>query len=289
MSELILNVLLPIYAFLVVGFIIGKIKKDLTTDTISYLVLYLFAPLLVFSSFKSLLLEGKDFLVLFLSVFIVVCVGILIVVLFEVLLLKKREPALEISSVFMNSGYLGIPFCTLKFGEKGLYYATAYMVITALLHFSIGIFLVSKEKGTKALIEPLKVPLLYFAVLGFALKGFSFPKGLEYMIQLAGKSAIPLMLVSVGISLSKIDLKLAGSGLIGTALRFSTGVAGGSIAVFLLGLEGTLKNVVFYQSVMPSAILNYVIVERFGGNAKVSAGVIFFSTILFPLMAILIQ
>lgn len=60
MENLLINVLLPVYLLIGIGFLMGKVNPQLSTETISHIVVYLFAPMLIFSSFRKveLGLEG---------------------------------------------------------------------------------------------------------------------------------------------------------------------------------------------------------------------------------------
>jgi len=54
MGGLLLNVLFPLYLLIGFGFLIGKLKKDVETKSISFLVLFIFAPALIISSFRKI-------------------------------------------------------------------------------------------------------------------------------------------------------------------------------------------------------------------------------------------
>ncbi|MEO2068534.1 MAG: AEC family transporter, partial [Desulfurobacteriaceae bacterium] len=139
MTELLINVILPLYLLIFSGFVIGKLKPDLTTDTISFIVLYLFAPSLIFHSFRNVKLELTDF-----SCITLVALGVFVIVFLialgvEIIFFKKRNEAFELSSTVMNAGYMGIPLIYLMFGEKVVSFATFYMVVMAIFHFTLGI------------------------------------------------------------------------------------------------------------------------------------------------------
>jgi len=288
MGELLLNVILPIYLLIGLGFLLGKLNSELRTDTISFIVLYLFAPSLIFSSFRSLEISLSSFssiLVTALGVF----GGVYLLSLFvEKSYLGKRNEAFEISAVVMNAGYLGIPLIYLMFGEKALPFAVTYMVVMAVYHFTLGIIILegSLKEG---LVSALRIPLIYALLLSLLLRGVSITAGIEKIVKLSGDATLPLMLVSIGISLSRINPSSLRESLLGTLLRFF----GGSFFAFtfatLLNCPPLLKKVLIVQSSLPSAILNYVLCERFGKSPETAASIIFFSTLLFPLYLLVLR
>lgn len=287
MEELLLNVIFPIYILIFLGYAFGKIWKSLETRTISTLVLYIFAPALIFDSFRGLK-SFENLTSISLSA-LIVFLGVYSLSLFvEGLLLKEKNPAFELSSTVMNAGYLGIPLIYLMFGEKSLPIALTYMVVMAVYHFTLGIVILNRDlsSGFK---EALKIPLIYAVLLAFLLREVSLPSGVDKMIKLTGNATMPLMLVSIGISLSKIDLKGLEVGVLSTLVRFLGGTVFSIFSVEILGLKGLISKVLIVQSSLPSAVLNYVLCERFNKSPEIAASSIFISTILFPIYLILLK
>lgn len=282
MGELLLNVILPVYLLIGLGFISGKVWKDLETKTISIVVLYFFAPALIFSSFRELSLNLSSFSCISLTALGVFFGVYLFSVLVEFLLLKQRNPAFELSSTVMNAGYMGIPLILLMFGERALPVALTYMVVMAVYHFTLGI-VVLKGSLKEGIISALKIPLIYALFLSFLLKGADLPSGIERMVKLSGDATLPLMLFSIGISLSKINLSEFKLSILGTGVRFFGGTLMALFFSKLLGCSPFLQKVLVVQSSLPSAILNYVLCEKFSSSPQTAASIIFISTLFYPL------
>ena len=289
MGDILLNVILPLYLLILSGFFIGKLKPDLKTDTISFIVLYLFAPALIFSSFRKVNVSLKDFCCISFTVLGVFVGVFLLSLLVEISILKKKNEAFEISSTVMNAGYLGIPLIYLMFGDEGIPFAVTYMVVMAILHFTLGIVVLQRENLKEGLLSVLKIPLIYAVVLAFFTKGISIPEGIEKIIKLTGDATLPLMLVSIGISLSRIKPSEIELSVLGTVVRF----AGGTLTAFLfasiLNCPPLLKKILVVQSSLPSAILNYVLCERFNRSPEIAASIIFVSTLLFPVYLLILK
>jgi predicted permease len=289
MGELLLNVLFPLYFLIGLGYLMGKVKPNLETATISFLVLYLFAPALIFYSFRHLSVSLNSFACVA-GVALIVFLGVLALsVAAEKLFLKRRDPAFELSATVMNAGYLGIPFIYLMFGEKALPYAVSYMVVMAVYHFTLGIVVLSLENLKEGIKSALKIPLIYAALLAFVTKGVPLPDGVEKTLKLTGDSTMPLMLVSIGVSLSKVKASYLKEAVIATAVRFLGGTAVSLSAVLALKCPQELRWPVVVQSSLPSAILNFVLCEKFNKNPQTAASVIFVSTLLFPAYALFLK
>jgi predicted permease len=281
MGDILLNVILPLYLLIGIGFFVGKLKPELKTDTISFIVLYLFAPALIFSSFRSVEISLHNLSCILLTALGVFIGVYLLSLLVERFLFGKKDEAFEISTTVMNAGYLGIPLIYLWFGEEGLPFAVTFMVIMAVYHFTLGIVIL--EGSLKSgLLSVLKIPLIYAVVFSFFLKGVPIPTGIEKIIKLAGDATLPLMLVSVGISLSRITPSSLLLSLVGTLLRFVGGSLFALLFSTLLACPPLLKKVLIVQSSLPSAILNFVLCERFNRSPEIAASIIFISTLLFP-------
>ncbi|WP_457755165.1 AEC family transporter [Thermovibrio ammonificans] len=289
MTQLLLNVILPLYLLVGLGFLIGKAKPQLETKTISFLVLYLFAPALIFSSFREVSISLKSFTCIFLT-----ALGVFVLVLaasaaVEKVLLGKRNPAFELSATVMNAGYLGIPLIYLMFGEPALPIAVNYMVVMAVLHFTLGIAVLNSDNLREGLKAALKIPLVYAAVLSFLLKGVYLPPGIEKTLKLTGNATMPLMLVSIGISLSRISVEEFKEAVAATAVRFVGGAASAAAVVSLLKCPPQMAKALIVQSALPSAILNYVLCEQFNRSPRLAASVIFVSTVTFPFFLLILQ
>jgi predicted permease len=288
-GELLVNVILPLYLLIGAGYLFGRLRPELETRTISFVVLYLFAPALIFSSFKRVNLTLTSFFQIAFTALFVFIFTYLLAVAAEKALLGRRNPAFELSATVMNAGYLGIPLIYLMFGEEALAYAITFMVVMAVYHFTLGILILKGRDFKEGIKAALKIPLIYAALLAFLLKGAELPSGIEKVLKLTGDATMPLMLVSIGISLSKISVEEFREAFVATLVRFFGGTVGALIAVSAIGAPPLLKKVLIVQSSLPSAVLNFVLCEEFKASPKLAASVIFLSTLLFPLYLLFLR
>ncbi len=282
MVNLLANVIVPLYLLIGIGFLIGKVKSDVETESISFLVLSVFAPALILSSFRKINISSFELSCIVISAIFVVLSVWLSIFLYERVRLKQRLPSLEISSTIMNSGYLGIPLVYLLFGEKGLPYGVSFMVVMTVIHFTYGIFILQKNLK-EGLIETLKLPVIYAIVAAFLLKEVKLPRGFERMIELTGDATMPLMLVSIGISLSRIKVATLKFGFISSAFRLIGGFVFSLFIVSFLSCNEMVSKVVVVQSSLPPAILNFVLCSRFKVNPEIASSSIFIGTLISPI------
>ncbi len=178
-----------------------------------------------------------------------------------------------------NSGNLGLPICLYAFGPEGLALGIVLFAAMVIIQFSFGVWYVS---GQGRLRDAAKQPMIWSAVLGVAAAALQFrpPTFLDNAIGLAGQMAIPLMVLTLGVSIATIRARsVARAAAISTA-RF---VAAGAIALGvgrLLGLEGLALSVLVLQSIMPAPVTNYLLALKFDAHPEEVASLVVVSTVL---------
>ena len=181
--------------------------------------------------------------------------------------------------VFANTGNMGLAVCLFAYGESGLALAMVMFAISAGLSFSIGVWIVAKEARAT---EALRQPIFYACALGilFAWQGWTLPSWLMSGIGLVGQIGIPLMLITLGVSVSLLKVGDIGRA---AALSLSKVVICGAAALVVvaaLGLEGTVRGVLILQMVMPAGITTYIIAQRYGADPQAVAGLVVVSTVM---------
>ena len=118
-------------------------------------------------------------------------------------LLRLRSisrPALILPAMFRNTGNLGIPLMVLAFGEQQLGAIIILFVLSNLLHFSVGMFILSANTSRWLW---LRSPVLWAALAGLLVANLHIPLP-EYLVtsaSLLGQISVPLMLFALGIRL----------------------------------------------------------------------------------------
>lgn len=276
MFEQVINVVAPVFAVAFVGYLFAW-RKRVDLSGIADIVLYLAAPALVFASLAERELETGRLLRVGggVAVQIAAC-GLATLIVFR--LAKIRARGLALAAMFPNTGNLGLPLALFAFGEDGLAVGVLVFVAVTLVHYSIGLVLVSGSAHPGRLLE---TPLLYAAVLGVAvaLVHWRPPELAVRAIELLGDAAIPLMLITLGARMRGIKLSRPGRAIAAVLLRMIPGFAAASGWCFLMGIEGPERGVLLVTGVLPSAVMNVVLAEAYGTEPEEVAATILLGTL----------
>lgn len=206
-----LLIVLPAFLIFTTGFI-GQKALKFDIKSISKLSLYLLLPFLTFDTFYTNQLNADYF---YMFVFTVLLTVMLVGFTFLTgKLLKVDRPhmsALQLGSIFPNSGNYGAPVALFAFGALAFDYAIIIMVIHAFLINSLGIFLASlggeNSSGLKgALIRLIRMPVMYGAILGiiFQIANIPLPSTIIDGISMVGSASIPVVMLILGMQLAEI-------------------------------------------------------------------------------------
>jgi predicted permease len=99
-------------------------------------------------------------------------------------------------------------------------------------------------------------------------------------IDLIGQLTIPLMLLALGVSLSRLRVTKLGRSTALAGLRIGGGLALGFLLTALFGLKGQERGVVLIQASMPVAVFNYLFAQFYGNRPEEIAGIVVISTVM---------
>lgn len=260
------------------GYLTERFNKDIHLKSITDLILFITAPCLVFDSLSQKGIHWFEFIAISLSATVVVLGGAFITFLFFSFLGTSLSE-LYLPVMFMNCGNLALPLCLLTFGEQGLRMGIIYYVTVSFLTYTLGIFIISRQNSP---MDVLKIPIIYAFLLGLTVSivHYQMPEAIMRPIAMLGSITIPLMLLSLGYKLSTIrldNLKMASAAAL---LRLGGGFVLGLMIINILGLSGVTGKIILLVSIMPSAVINFVLAERYQANADLVASTIFVSTLL---------
>lgn len=274
----IIGIISPVFIIAAIGFFWSQQKLPYNGEFISRFVMNIASPCLIVATLSTVEIASND--VWQLSIITLTGLVLYMLVYAIVAYFSPHDwRGLFNTVVFANTGNMGVPIAYFAFGDKGLAMALVVFMVTSLLHFSIGVSLPSGGHLLKTL---AKAPVFYAAIMAFALLllPVHLPELVFNSIDLIGDTAIPLMLLSLGVSLHSLKLSLFKRSLAYALLRLLLGFAVGVLLSEWFALEGTLRGVVIIQSAMPSAVFNYLIASRYQREEATVAGVVVLSTIL---------
>ena len=255
------EVLFPVFLSIGIGYWYGKKDAKFDTNFITTFSGNIGLPCIIF---YSLTFSDIDFdIFLKFSSLTFIYVGIFSIIGIIVLKLLKKDVIRLLPPIILpNTGNMGMPLCLFAFGIKGLAIATAITSTILVLHFSLGILLASRKFSIQPLIKCVPVYAIIFSLF-FVYYKIPAPKFLENATFLIGYSAIFLVLVSLGVALSKLKVFSFKETLIYSLIRVLIGPIIGFAFVKYLNLTGVEAGVMFIQASMPSAILTYLVSEMY--------------------------
>jgi hypothetical protein len=198
---------------------------------------------------------------------------------------KKTRWTLVGTSTLFNSGFLGYPVVLGIFGATGLVRAVFYDMGSTILFLSLGIFfiLIFGGRYTSIIKRTVLFPPLWGIILGILANILHLTPGfipLDVLKYLSG-AAIPMIMISLGLSLEAGDLKNyfgAASFVTLTRLIISPMIA--VLMVYILGLHGLEGTVTVVEAGMPSAMLSLVLAASYDLDINAAAACIFLSTVV---------
>lgn len=281
-------IIAPVFVCAVIGYVWAR--RDLPFDTAftTILVSNVAFPCLIVSTLAKLDISPAAFSEMALAGFLtLVTTGAIAAAVLR--LARQPQSVFLPSMVFGNTGNVGLPLCLFAFGEQGLALGIIFFTVFLLIQFSVGIWVASGEASARVLV---RTPLVWACLLGIALQlaGLKLPGWLDNTIGLIGNLAIPLMLLTLGISLASFRVSALGRSLVMSLGRLVIGLGVGLGVAWGLGLEGTARGVLILESAMPVAVLNYLFAARYRTRPEEVAGMVVVSTaISFGTLPLLLQ
>lgn len=268
----------PIYVAIGLGYAWGLAGRRWDTELITELIMTVGAPCLVFSSLAGMDVERAAMAEMVLAT--LAAFGI-----FAVLgALVLKVVGLPIQSflaplVFPNAGNMGLPVCLFAFGQEGLALGVCFYAVAAFSQYSAGIWIWS---GRISGSEVLRTPLTWSVVLATAVVAVDIPvpSWIIRTTELLGAFTIPLMQLSLGVSLASFELGAIPRSVGLALLRLVLGLAVGAGLAELFGLTGTARGVLILDCSMPVAVLNYLLAEKYQRSPGEVASLVVVSTLL---------
>jgi len=288
--------IMPVFAIFLTGFAFGKIFKK-NAEMLSKLAFWLFGTVLVFTYVTEHVPKLEHLWKYFLGTFIVT----LLIIFFYWVLGKIRGKSYTLwayTNAFSNTGYIGYPVLEYSIGPHAIPLAVIMASTNMVMLPTIGMSLLSSEKNgvlKNALKNMLKVPWLYAFIISWIIGALGFnwredlPLPMFSFVEMLNRSAIPVILLVVGINLSKIPLKLSQLKQIMPAsiLKLMLPPAIALVVGKLIGMEGLVYQVFVLEIAMPTAANTAIMAEGISDGEKkekeleFSSAVVVYSTFLF--------
>jgi predicted permease len=274
----IISVISPILICAGLGYAWARRGLDYPVEFVTRAVMNIGAPCLIVSSFSKAGIDiGK--MAEIAGAAVVILLMMLAIGALLIRMMRLRTTTFLPSLLFPNIGNMGLPLCLFAFGETGLALGLTVFLVIFTLHMSLGIVLVA---GRGKLTGLLKQPVLWATAISVLLvsSGQTLPAWLDNTTTLLGGFTIPLMLITLGVSLADLKVTEWKHSLLFSVIRVVGGFSLGVLVSGLFGLEGVERGVLILQSSMPVAVFNYLLALRYKREPGEVAGMVVLSTLL---------
>ncbi len=261
----------PLLAIASIGYFYAK-NKSLDMSAANAANIDIFIPALLFSVLSAKSFEFLSYSYLALGAFfIVIGSGIL---LFPICRLLHVKPKTFLPPMmFNNSGNLGLPLVILAFGKEALPAGVVLFIVENLLHFTVGIYILNRKTNP---LQLLKMPMIVATFAGLAWSYFQLPvyPPIRTAIDMLGQIAIPLMLFTLGVRMTEVDFSHWKISLWGALLCPLSGLLIALMVLQFIPLEPIHVSYLLLFSILPPALLNYMVAERFGQEPQQVAAIV---------------
>lgn len=271
-------VIAPILICAGVGYVWARKGIDYPVDFVTRLVMNIGAPCLIVSSFSKTDIDiGRMAEVSAAAVVILLIMLVMGAVLIRMMSLNVSTflPSL----IFPNIGNMGLPLCFFAFGDNGLALGLTIFLVIFALQMSLGIVMVA---GRGNLMGLFRQPVLWATAIAVILvsSGSSLPAWLDNTTSILGGATIPLMLVTLGVSLARLKVAEWKHSVLFSLVRVLGGFGLAVLVAGLFKLDNVERGVLILQSSMPVAVFNYLLALRFEREPGEVAGMVVLSTLL---------
>lgn len=260
MFSKILAITLPIFTLVLVGFLYSRrVKPDLGGS--NKLIVDIALPVLIFISLSAksfdpisaLSFTGASIVLILLS-------GLIAWPLAKFSGASSR--AFLPCAMFTNVGPIGIPLIALAYGPEGVATAVVLLVISNILHFTIGAGVMSGKVDWRMVYAN---PLVWATVLGVASSQLqlTLPEWVQTSCTMIGSVLVPMMLMSLGARLASSQVADAWVGFRSGTLILIIRLAAVLLALWIVPLQGLERGALILFACLPPAVFNFMLADKF--------------------------
>ena len=267
----IVSILFPVFALVALGYFYGR-KHESDMSVANRLNMHVFTPALIFAGLSTKSYDLATYGLLAFGMLIMV-LGSGIVAWLLARMTRTQLPTLALPLMFNNGVNLGVPLAMLTFGPDIVPLAILLFVVSASLHFSLGIWLLDHHAKIGNL---WRNPVVLAAVAGFAVGATHLQvwPPLSTSVKMLGDISIPLALFGLGVRLTDGAMKQWRIGIVAAIARPVAGMLIAWAAALALGLEGRQAQLLLLYGALPPAVMNYVFAEHYGRDPDKMASIV---------------
>jgi hypothetical protein len=278
----ILNILIPIYSIVILGFVLGRSKFPWPTQPIVPLILKIGLPCLIVSHFSMHETVPPGMVGVLISATIIL--GVLLVAFYVFLRIFRLPLRTYLAAASLQNMAIGMALGFLAFGSVGFTLALGYASVILLGQFTLGYWVPGNRVDWRKSASQLAI---YGIILGLVMMFLHIkpPSYIDRSLSLIGQLTIPLLLFSLGFSLANVKIERLPFNMLLSFVHLALCTGVGVATAFLMELKGEAFTVVVLLSILPSSTIN-LLMSRDSGADEGSMTVFVFSTNIFLVLSL---
>jgi predicted permease len=274
----VIEIVAPVFLLAFIGFTWVKLGYEYRIEFVTKLTMTLSVPALIFTALARTQIDPSALTTLLFAT--VAAYGLVTAAMFAAVKLLKLELRTYLNPlIFGNVGNLGLPLAMFAFGEEGLGYAIIVFAVMAIWSFTFGVYVTA---GGGSLAKVAKEPIVGATLLGglFLWKGWSLPSFAMNTLELLGQIAIPIMLVTLGVAVARLQPNKIGRAVLISIAKVIVCAVIALLCATWFKLSAIPFAVLVLQISTPVAVTSYLLAEKYGARADEVAGLVVVSTFL---------
>lgn len=296
--------MVSLFIIMVIGYIMYRVKviDDAATVRYTKMVLNISLPAQIITSFveNQGIVSNMEVLRVFgISLFSYLVYFLLALVFVNAVRVKKQERGTYLfMSMFANVGFMGYPVITTIFGDGAMIYAVIFNVVFNILVYSVGILFISSGKGEfrfnpKLLINVSFISAIVSIIMFFA--RIRLPQVVMTSFGYLGNLTTPVAMLILGATIASMPVKELFDEwriYVFTVFRLAVIPLAMMVLFKIIPMASSLvAGIMIVMAAMPVATNCTMLSIEYGGDTRLAAKGIFFSTVLsvvtIPLIAVL--
>ncbi len=271
MFSKIASITLPIFTLVLVGFFYSRrVKPDLAGA--NKLVVDIALPVLIFISLSAKNFDPIAAITLTLASIALIVLSGLLAWPFTKISGASRQAFLP-CAMFTNVGPIGIPLIALAYGPEGVATAVVLLVISNILHFTLGAAVMSGKADWRMVYAN---PLVWATVLGIASSQLKIvlPEWAQTSGTMIGSVLVPMMLLSLGARLASSQVADAWAGVKASVLILLVRLIAAFLILGVLPLQGLERGALILFACLPAAVFNFMLADKFQVQPNIVASTV---------------
>jgi predicted permease len=289
----IINIILPVFLVIGLGYALRAIRfiHEDANAALSKLVFYVAAPALLFhGTSQTPLRQSVNIQALLLIAGVTLVVGFFVYVA-GARSSPHRRGVLAQGAHRSNMVFVGLPIIANAYGDSALGPAAVligFMVVWYNFLAVLFLTLPHRQASTKApaiwvstAVKMIKNPLIVGCVGGiiFSATGIKVPVSLDRSLELVGRTALPLALISVGAGLEfgKLRAEIAAAAIV-SAMKLVIYPGLVYFGLRALGFTGVDLEVPVLIMATPTAVVSYIMAREMNGDERLAGAIVIGTT-----------